>query len=111
MRVLGIVDWVNNDRDGHPIAGVIPLYDVTQAEEWRAVRSTEFPTQGQVFWFQAHAAQNALRIGKINGLFTLKAALRNSHGRCGAYHSAVLFACLILAEVCLEYCSYVQYTH
>jgi hypothetical protein len=37
--------------------------------------------------------------------------LRNSHGRCGAYHSAGLFACLILSEVCLEHCSYVQYTH
>src|SRR5262245_10532227 len=55
---------------------------------------------------------DAARIGKINGLLApSRSHLRNSHGRCGAYHSAGLFACLILAEVCLEHYSYVQHAH
>ena len=61
MKLIGVVDWTNRDKNGVPIAGVIPLVE-KQKGEWRIVDATdEFPSQGQVFWFAAHGAvENAL---------------------------------------------------
>ena len=56
MRVIGVVQWTNRDKNGTPIAGVLPLVE-TEKGEWRTVDAAEeFPSQGQVFWFAAHTA-------------------------------------------------------
>lgn len=59
MRVIGIVRWKTNDKAGNPIAGVEPLYEVTDGNAWRPVKAAEeFPTQGKVFWpFAREAAE------------------------------------------------------
>jgi len=61
MRVLGFVTWKSTDRHGDPIAGVEPLFEVTETK-WRTINALEeFPSAGQVVWFKAReAAQNAL---------------------------------------------------
>lgn len=62
MKVLGVVNWTNTDKGGHPIAGVQPLYEV-QKSEWRKIDAgEEFPTQGQVFWPAAQAATEGLLV-------------------------------------------------
>lgn len=56
MKVIGVVDWTNRDKNGTPIAGVIPLVE-KQKGEWRAIDAKEeFRSQGQVFWFAANTA-------------------------------------------------------
>lgn len=56
MKVIGVVQWTNRDRNGTPIAGVLPLVE-NQKGEWRTIEAAEeFPSQGQVFWFAAQAA-------------------------------------------------------
>lgn len=59
MKYIGLVDWLNVDKGGHRIAGVTPLFEVTELV-WRPVCSEEFPTQGKVFWFQANAEKDTL---------------------------------------------------
>lgn len=56
MKLIGVVDWTHRDKNGTPIAGVVPLVE-KQKGEWRSIDAKdEFPSQGQVFWFAAHAA-------------------------------------------------------
>ena len=56
MKLIGVVDWTHRDKNGIPIAGVVPLVE-KQKDEWRSIDAKdEFPSQGQVFWFAAHAA-------------------------------------------------------
>jgi hypothetical protein len=60
MKVLGIVQWTNRDKSGNPFAGVRPLVEI-QKTEWRQIYAVEeFPSQGQVFWPNAQAAEGAL---------------------------------------------------
>lgn len=62
MKVLGIVQWTNRDKLGHPIAGVLPLVEIQQSD-WRSIDpAEEFPSQGQVFWPNAQAARVGLLI-------------------------------------------------
>lgn len=56
MKVIGVVEWTNRDKNGTPIAGVIPLLENNKGE-WRTINAQEeFPSQGQAFWFAAHQA-------------------------------------------------------
>lgn len=63
MRVLGLVEWTSWDKNRNPIARVRPLVEL-QKGEWRSIdAAAEFPTQGQVFWFNAQgASENSLII-------------------------------------------------
>jgi hypothetical protein len=62
MRFLGVVHWTNRDKGGIPIAGVRPLVEL-QKTEWRSIdASEEFPSQGQAFWWNAHAAMEGALI-------------------------------------------------
>jgi hypothetical protein len=56
MKVFGVVAWTAEDRNGKPIAGVEPLFDVTN-EDWSVASPEDFPENGQAFWFQAHEAK------------------------------------------------------
>lgn len=50
MKVLAVVNWKTTDKLGNPIAGLVPLLDVTKSD-WRTIDATEeFPSQGQIFW-------------------------------------------------------------
>jgi hypothetical protein len=56
VKVLGVVQWTNQDKRGSAIAGVRPLIEL-QKGEWRPINAAEeFPSQGQVFWPNAQAA-------------------------------------------------------
>jgi hypothetical protein len=56
MRILGVVQWAARDKIGDPIAGVVPIVEI-QHHEWRPINAVEeFPSQGQVFWHNSHAA-------------------------------------------------------
>jgi hypothetical protein len=56
MKVLGVVQWINRDKHNHLIAGVRPLLEI-QNGEWRPITAaTEFPSQGQAFWWNAQTA-------------------------------------------------------
>jgi hypothetical protein len=46
MRLLGVVDWVNEDNPGFWLAGVRPLVD----GDWKAVSPADFPSRGLAFW-------------------------------------------------------------
>jgi len=60
VRVLGVIDWASVDKSGQPIAGVLPLYEVT-ISGWRAIEAgKEFPTSGLAFWFRAEGAKGEL---------------------------------------------------
>jgi len=60
MRVIGVVAWTNRDKNGTPIAGVIPLVEKLKGE-WRTIDAKEeFPSQGQAFWFAAQGVEHAL---------------------------------------------------
>jgi hypothetical protein len=55
MRLLGVVQWTNRDKHDNPIAGVRPLHEVGE-NEWRIIDAAEFPSQGQVFWWNAQGS-------------------------------------------------------
>lgn len=56
MKVIGLVEWIDRDKRGNPIAGVHPLIEI-QKGVWRSINATEeFPSQGQVFWPNAQTA-------------------------------------------------------
>jgi hypothetical protein len=57
MKYLGLVQSTNVDKYGDPIAWVRPLYEI-QSTEYRTINDVkqEFPSQGQVFWFNATTA-------------------------------------------------------
>lgn len=61
MRMIGVVQRTNRDKNGTPIAAVLPLVE-EKGGEWRAIDAEEeFPTRGQVFWFAAsQAVEDAL---------------------------------------------------
>ncbi len=62
MKVLGVVAWTATDKGGHPIAGVVPLFEIQKAD-WRRISPTEeFPTQGQAFWPAAQGATERLLV-------------------------------------------------
>lgn len=52
-RILGIVNWINVDKPGQPIAGVSPLVD----DKWNEISPSTFPPEGQAFWPAAKDAQ------------------------------------------------------
>jgi hypothetical protein len=60
MKVLGLVEWIGNDKHGSPIARVRPLVEIQQ-EEWRGIYAhelaKEFPLHGLVFWPNAQIAK------------------------------------------------------
>lgn len=56
MRLIGIVQRTNKDKNGIPIAAVLPLLEVEKGELRTVDAAEEFPTRGQVFWFAAHNA-------------------------------------------------------
>src|SRR5690242_6342956 len=56
MRLIGIVQRTNKDKNGIPIAAVLPLLEVDKGELRTVDAAEEFPTRGQVFWFAAHSA-------------------------------------------------------
>jgi hypothetical protein len=54
MKVLGVVEWTQRDKNGQEIAGVKPLYEF---HNWRLIDAEgEFPSQGQAFWPNAQNA-------------------------------------------------------
>ena len=56
MKVLGLVQWINRDKHDHLIAGVRPLLEI-QSGEWRPISAVEeFPSKGQVLWWNAQIA-------------------------------------------------------
>src|SRR6185295_13398626 len=51
------IDWTGVDKGGQPIAGVLPLFEVT-ISGWRPLEAVkEFPANGLAFWFRAEAAK------------------------------------------------------
>ncbi|HXG71205.1 MAG TPA: hypothetical protein VNJ04_11435 [Gemmatimonadaceae bacterium] len=56
MRLIGVVQRTGRDKNGIPIAAVLPLLEI-KGSEWRTIDADEeFPTRGQVFWFAANQA-------------------------------------------------------
>jgi len=53
MKLLGVVDWVNQDKG---IAGLDPLVEIIDGQDPRPVEPDEFPQDGQVFWLNAREA-------------------------------------------------------
>ncbi len=41
MKYIGIVDWANEDRNGNKIAGVKPLYEISDLK-WLIADTSEF---------------------------------------------------------------------
>jgi hypothetical protein len=71
MKYIGIVDWADQDKSGNKIAGVIPLYEISDSE-WKTADTSEFGIDEKAFWFKATAkAQDLI-------FFTLKPSYKEN---------------------------------